>query len=489
MSQFLLILPEILLVVTLVFVVIGEITYTGEQVRLITLSAILGLAAAFAQVLISYRYGPTLAFGHALAIDEFSRFFKLIFIGLSIFTIFSTIQTSEVIPSKRPEYITLIIASTLAMCFVSSATDMVLGFLSLVFLNTASYLLAAYGKRAVLSTEAAVKYLAFGSVAGALLLYSLAILFTHAQTLNIFEMHQTLMKSPLSPQTMLIAFMFSFLALSFYIGTFPMYFLAPDLLEGSPTPISAFLSMGARTAGFAFAIRFLLSIFTQPGPVRSVWQPAGVPEWTEIVSVVSGLTMMVGALLAFRQRSAKRMVGYLVVVESGFSLMGLVVLDEVGIAAILYNFVVELLAFVGIYYILSIFFDRFQADKFDSLRGILRRSVAECVCFIVFLFCIVGSPPLPGFIGKFALIGTAVRHDRLVLAGVSVAAMIVSTVAVARLTFYLVGDFKVPSGPPAIFGRGHKYFLTALLLPLFLVGVFADWIMKFAGQSASFIFW
>ncbi len=489
MNDFLLILPEVLLVLTLAFMVIGEIAYTGEQVRLISVSALIGLTGALIQVLISYRMGTVLAFGHALTIDAFSLFFKLIFITLAIFTIFSTLQTSEISPGRRPEYIALIVAATLAMCFVASASDMILGFLSLLFLNTASYLLSAYGRRATLSTEAAVKYLSFGAVGAVLLLYSLAILFVHTQTLNIYEMHQALVRSPLPASTMLIAFMFSFLAISFYIGVFPMYFLVPDVLEGAPTPVSALLAMGTRTAGFAFSIRYLISIFTVLGPGKDQWQIASVPDWTTIVSAISGITMLVGALLAYRQRSAKRLVSYLVVVESGFSLMGLVVLDGGGIAAILYNFVVELLAFVGIYYVLSVFNDKFQADEFDSLKGLLKKSVAETICFVLFLFCIVGSPPLPGFIGKFALIGTAVRHDRLILAGMGVMAMILSTIAVARLAYYLVGDFRVSTAQVVNFSRPHKYFLTALVIPLFLVGIFADWIFGWAGKSVSFIFW
>jgi proton-translocating NADH-quinone oxidoreductase chain N len=489
MKEFFLILPEIILTLTLVFIVIGEITYTGEQVRLITLSALLGLGAAFVQVLISFRIGTSFVFEKALIVDSFSLSFKLLFIALAIFTIFSSLQTSEISPSKRSEYIALTIACTLAMCFVASATNMIFGFMSLLFLSTSSCLLAAHGKRAILSTEAAVKYLAFGAVASTFLLYSLAILFNHTQSLNIFEMHQALSKQPMLEQPALVAFVLSFFALSFYIGSFPMYFLVPDLLEGSPTPVSAFLAVGTRTAGFAFAVRYLIAIFTQPGAVHGQWKVINYSDWIEIVAAVSGITMLVGSLLAMRQRSAKRLVGYLVVMESGFSLLGLVVLDDIGLTAMLYNFVVELLAFVGIYYILSIFYDRFQADKFDSLKGLLRRSLPECICFVLFLFCVVGSPPLPGFIGKFMLIGSVVRHDRLVLAGISIFSMVLSTITVARLAYHLVGDFRVSSFPREVFNRAHNYFLSALIIPLFLAGILADRIIRWAGESVSSIFW
>lgn len=482
-------MPEIFLALTLAFVVIGEITYYGERIRLVTAISLLGLAGAFVQTIISYTYGATQVFGGVLSIDGFSLFFKLLFTMLAGLAVIAVSQTKEIVAERRTEYCILVLASSLAMCLVASATDLVLAFLSLLFLNTMSYFLAGYGRRSVLSTEAAVKYLAFGVVASSLLLYSFSILFVSTHSLNIYEMHKYLAENSPSNMIMLVIFILSFLAFSFQIGAFPMYLLVPDVLEGAPTPVSAFLSVGSRAAGFAIATRFLVVLFAQAGTTQGQWQVLGQLDWTQIVSLISGLTMMLGALLAFRQKGAKRLIGYLVVAETGFLLMGLLVLDEVGISALLYNLVIELFALMGSFFVLSFLYDELQSDRLEDLRGVLKKAVPECICLVMFLLCLVGSPPMPGFIGKFTLIGVAIRHQRLALALVAVVAMVISSVSVARLAYHLIGDFRKSEDFVVEASLSRKMFLVSLMLPLALAGIFADFVFKWAGQSLGFIFW
>lgn len=490
MKDFLLIMPEILLALTLALVIASEITYFGEQLRLVKLTSLIGLSAALVQTIISYKYGAAQVFGGVLSIDGFSLFFKVLFILLALINIFSITHSHEISDYRRSEYCALILAAVLAMCLVASASDLILAFLSLLFLNVISYFLAAYGQRSIFSTEAAVKYFAFGAVSCTLFLYSTAILFASTKTLNIYEMHKALVAVPLSHNVMLIVFMLAFLSLTFQLGTFPMYLLVPDVLQGSPTPVSGFLSVGIRAAGFAFSTRFITIVFTEPSLNPGQFQVLGKIDWTQIVSIISGLTMMIGALLAFRQKAAKRLVGYLVVAQSGFLLMGLLVMDEVGIAAILYNLVIELFALMGAFYVLCFLFDELGSDLLEHLKGVLQRAVPECICLVLFLFCLVGAPPLPGFIGKFTLIGAAIRHQRLPLALISIVSMVICTIAVAKLAFYLIGDFKKFQGASSARESYHrKIFLAALVIPMILIGVFANFVFGWAGQSLGFIFW
>ena len=482
-------MPEIFLVLTLTLVIIGEITYFGEQVRLSIGTTLLGLAAAFVQTLFIYEAGAKQVFGGSLSIDGFSLFFKLFFIFLAILSVVLVSQSEEITSSRRSEYCALILASTLAMCLVTSAADFVLIFLSLLFLNVMNYFLSAYGWRSILSTEAAVKYLAFGSVALALLLYAFAILFAYTHTLNLYQMHQALVAHPLPFQVMLVVFVLSLLAFSFQMGSFPMSLVTPDILEGSPTPVSAFLSLGARAAGFAIAIRFFIVVFAKPGDAPGQWSVLGALNWTEIISFLAALTMLVGSLLSFRQKGAKRLVGYLVVADTGYMLLGLLVLDEVGIAALLYHLVIELFALMGSFYVLAYFYDELKTDRLVDLKGMLKRAVPECICLILFLFCLVGSPPTPGFIGKFALIGVAIRHHHLVLAWIGMISMVIATGSVLRLAFHLVGDFKDAVGSPLKSQISRKAILTLLIVPLVFVGIFADFVLRWAGQSLGFIFW
>lgn len=488
MKEFLYIMPEILIAVTLAFVIASEITYEGEQLRLISVISLLGLFAAFFYTIYSYRLGSAPVFGGALCLDGFALFFKLIFISLAALTVSSVAHTEEVDRGRKTEFVALVLASALAMCLVASAADLILAYVSLLFLNIVSYFLAAFGRRSILSTEAGVKYLALGSVASALFLYSLAILFAYTHSLNIYQIHKALLSNSLPPHVMLVVFVFILLSLGFQIGAFPMYVVTPDIMEGAPTPAASFLSVGARAAGFAIAIRFLIVVFTQPGLSEGHWQVLGSIDWTRILSLVSGLTMIFGSLLALKQGSAKRLVGYLVVTETGFLLLGLLVLDQVGIAALLYNLVIQLIALTGIFYVLSFVFDEIHSDRISDLRGMLRRAVFECVCLVAFLFCLVGSPPLPGFVGKFTLLGAVIGSGRYALAVVGILAMVISTIAVTRLSYQLAGDFR-KAVVPFQSKLSRKVYLTVLVIPMALVGLFAGVVLKGAGESLGFIFW
>lgn len=489
MSEFFLLLPEIFIALTLGFVVFGEITYHGERHRLIGPTALVGLSAALIQTLITYQHGPAQVFHGALTVDGLSLFYKIIFISVAALSILTSAQTREIPQPKRTEYYALILAACLAMCLAASSADMLLAVLSLQFLNILGFFIAGFGKRSVLSVEAAVKYMVFSSVALAMFLYGLAMLFAHTHSLNIYEMHRALVASPLPDQVMLIVFVLVFLFFAFQIAAFPMYLWAPDVLQGAPTPASAFLSIGSRAAGLAVAIRFLITVFAKPGIAQGQWEVLGNLDWTKIVAVLAGATLLVGALLAFRQGAAKRLVACLVIAETGYLLLGVLVLDQVGLAAILYNGVIELFAITGIYFVLSYIYDEIGSDEIKDLAGVMGRAVPESVALILFLLTLIGVPPFPGFIGKFTLIGAAVRHQWLGLAAIAIFSMALSLVAVARLSYGLAGNLQVGLSSPLPSARGRKWFLGALLVPLAIVAIFAELVLDWAGSSLGFIFW
>lgn len=489
MKEFILLLPEFFLAVTVAGLVFSEVGYHGERVRLISTTALLGLGGAFVQTILTYQYGATQIFDKVLAIDGFSLFFKLFFTFLASLSILTSMGSREIRPDKMAEYCALIVASALAMCLAASASDLLLAFLALQFLNVLGYFLSAFGKTSVLSTEAAVKHLAFGVVSGILFLYGVAILFSATHAINIYDMHKALVSSPLSRETGLVVFTLTFLSLCFQFAAFPMHLWAPDVLEGAPTPVSAFLAIGSRAVGFAVAVRFFYVVFAQPALVQGQWQVLGGLNWPDVVALVSGITMIVGALLAFRQTGAKRMVAYLIIAQTGFLLLGLLVLDEIGMAALLYNLVVELFAILGVFYVLSFLFDELRSDRLESLKGMLARAVPECIALILFLACLIGLPPLPGFIGKFTLVGAAIRHKWHFLAVLAMISTAIATVAVSRLSFSLIGDFRKASTTPVPHDTTRRLFLVMLFVPMLLVGLFADVVLNWAGQSLHFILW
>jgi NADH-quinone oxidoreductase subunit N len=252
-----------------------------------------------------------------------------------------------------------------------------------------------------------------------------------------------------------------------------MHLWAPDAIQGAPTPVSGFISMAPRMAGIAVAIRVLTVVFSQPDGQQGSWKILGTLDWTSIVGLVAGVTMMLGSLLALRQESAKRLLGYLIVSESGFLLTGLLVQDQVGLAAILYAVLVQLFALMGTFYILSYLHERLGSDQLASFRGVMARHVPECVALVIFLVSLVGIPPLPGFIAKFALLGAVVRHGWHFLAVVCVLASALSTAAIARLLYSLLGESSSRGerviAPHEFSLQGHRALLAAFIFPIVMI--------------------
>lgn len=489
MNDFVRVLPETCIALTLVFVLIGEITYYGERVRLLSLLSVMGLGAALIQVSISYEQGNSFAFSNAVSVDGLSLFFKSLFIVLAGFSVVSAARSSEIPAKRRPEFYVLVLTSCLAMCLAAGSAELLLSFVALQAVNIVGHLLAGFGKRSLRSAEAGVKYLVLFSVSGVSFLYATGILLSATHALNIYDIHKALVANPLPRIQMLIVFMLFVLSLGSQMAAFPLSLWAPDVIEGAPTPIAGFLSVGVPATGFAVAIRLFLATFTEASEVHGQWKVLGDFQWTEVLTLLAGATMLFGAFLSLRQTSAKRMLGCLVVAQTGYYLMGLLVLDEVGVAAVLYNLLVGLFALIGAFYVLSFFHDELGSDQLADYKGVLNRAVPECICLVLFLFCVVGVPPLPGFLAKFTLIGVVIRHGQLSLAAVAILAMALSTITVSRLAFSLVGDFRTPSSKPRRVSPQRNIFLAAILVPMLFVGVFAQFFLSWAGRSLGFIFW
>jgi NADH-quinone oxidoreductase subunit N len=489
MKELVLLLPEIYLLMTLIGVLASEIGYQGESVRLVTGTALLGLTGALLQVLLTYPYCPQWALGGALAIDGPAFFFKILFLLMSIQAVFTLLYSKEVQIERRAEYCAFIVAAALAMCLTASAANVLLGFLALQFVQILFYFLSAFGKNSSAAIEAALKQWAFSILCSFLFLIGIVFLFAWTQALSFHEIRQALIVAPLNGLRGWVVFSFVFLGLSFQLGVFPMYLWVPDGVEGAPTPVSGFLFMGSCTAALSFALRFFLEVFSQPA-FGSVGE-RGLSEinWPLFLAVISGATLLIGPLLALRQKAAKRMLACLLVSEGGFFLLGLLVLDPRGIQAIFYCVLVEIFCVMGAFYTLSFFSDEAGSDRLIDLRGALKSAPPECLALLLFLGCLIGLPPLPGFVGKFALIESAVEHRWYFLSVLSIVSMALSVgvwaIFASHLTHHFVGH-PAPIAPP---NRQRGALLFMLVLPLFLIMVFSDVVFYWAEQSLKLILW
>ncbi|MEK7399867.1 MAG: NADH-quinone oxidoreductase subunit N [Candidatus Poribacteria bacterium] len=489
-QDFIFVLPEIFLALTICFILVAEITYHGEKIRLVSATALVGLGTALLQSVIVMMKGPARVFSGSMAIDGLTFFFRILFIGLGAITIISSVTSKEINPTMRAEYTVLLVASCLGMCVSASATDVVLGFLALQLSIMSGYFLAGYSKWHPPGNEAAIKIMIGNVTAAAFLAYGLAMIFASTGQLNMQDIHISLMSSGLSQKETLMTFVFILFAICFPLGIFPFHFWSPDVAEGAPTPVSSFLSVGIKSAALALGLRLIMALFAQPALTLGQWQILGQLEWPRILAVISSVSMLYGALLAFRQQSAKRLMGYLLVSQTGALLMGMLVLDDRGITAILFNLLVELIAVTGVFYVLSVFYDEAKTDNLEKLKLITKRAIPETIALIFFVMCIVGLPPTPGFFGKFALFEIALRYGWSLLLIVAILSMTISVIAASRLIYNMVGGLgAVYSERALVVDSWRRVFIYVLLAPLVVAAVFVQPIFEWLGKSIKFILW
>jgi proton-translocating NADH-quinone oxidoreductase chain N len=489
MKDFILLLPELFLALTVAGLIFSEIGYHGEKVRLMSAIALLGLGGAFAQAVLTGAFEPTRVFGGILSVDPLALFFKFFFILLAAMTVMGSFRSREIPEDRRSEYLALVVAGTLAMCLMASVSDLLFAFLCLQFLNIVSHFLVAFGTRNLSSTEAAIKHLVFAGVAGALLLFGSALLFSATHSTKIYEIHQLLSQNPLAQPSGSVIFVLLFLAVSFQIAAAPMSIWAPDVLQGAPTPVAAFLSIGSRAAGFAFAIRLIWVVFAEPSQVVGQWKVMGGVDWPKFVGWVAGLTLSVGALLSLRQTSVKRLISYLLIAQTGFLLLGFLVLDEGGLAALFFQILVELFSVMGVATIVSQFVDELHSDQIEDWKGLMARAVPESLALILFLAALVGIPPLSGSIAKFTLIGIAFERGWPALAGLALLSWAFCGIAVFRVSYGLISDFRSEKRPSFNHGWLQRSVLFGFLLPIILIGLFADRVIGWSLSSLRQILW
>ena len=495
-------LPEGLLALTLIGILVSEIGYHGERGRLNAGIALVGIGAAWVQLWILYAGGAAKGFGDGFYLDGPAFFFKNLFLLLGFYAVLTSFSSEEIPTHRRSEFYTLVVGGCLAMGICASAGDLLVALIGFQAVHLCVFALSGFSKRSTLSVESAVKVLLPGAICFLVLVIAVSILFHQAQTLNLGELKIALAARPLPRDSSLTLFLLVLLGLSFPMLSFPMFHWVPDGLQGAPTPVSSFVAIGLRLTGFSLFLRWVLFLFSQPTLTSGKWMVSGDWDWSGSLAAVAGATMITGPLLALQQKNAKRLVGALIAGETGILMMGVLVLNRLGIGALLYSLFTQVFSILGVFYVLSRIWDLVGDDHLDSFRGLLHRCRLEIFGLALFLVCLVGLPPSPGFVGKFALIGAAFHDGWPVLSGLAVISTLLSAVAAFRLIDACVGDFKTStsmeptetsdatiSGLSSDAARVRSLTLISLVVPVILMGIFSDWLLRWSAHSLSLILW
>ncbi len=460
-----LLLPELILAAFASLVILVDLFLPPNQKEVNVAVSLVGIVlAAIASITLIGRNATS--FSGMLVVDDYAIFFKLAFLLAAGLVALSATAFVKRNPGSEGEFYGLLLFSTTGMMLMASTRELISIYLALELTSISLYLLAGVAKRNLKSSEAAIKYLLLGALSSAILLYGMALLYGLSGSTELSGIAQAVGKNA-SPALLLGMSMVA-AGFGFKIAAVPFQMWAPDVYEGAPTPVTAFLSVASKAAGFAVIIR----VFT-------VALPAVQPEWVNIFAVLSALTMVLGNIVALSQRNIKRMLAYSSIGHAGYILMGVAAATASGVSSVMFYLVgytvTNLVAF-GVVVLAS---RAVPDDTIEGYSGLHKRSPVLALALAIALLSLAGLPPMVGFFAKFYLFAAAFQAG---LTWLVVVGLLMSAVSLFYYTWVIRQMYLVApsSEEPIQFPTASFVSVATALAMVFVLGLFSDPFLAFA---------
>ncbi|GIX05882.1 MAG: hypothetical protein KatS3mg115_0285 [Candidatus Poribacteria bacterium] len=413
-----------------------------------------------------------------VADDGLAWFFKLVILGTALLTCLVSIRSPEVFDAFRGEFFVLVVFAALGMVLMAGAANLLMLYLAMETASLSSYVLAGFLSGQSRSAEASFKYVIYGAVASGVMLFGLSLLFGIGGTLDLAELPAALAGA--SPLAVVLALLFVLAGLGYKLASVPFHMWSPDVYEGAPLPVTAFLSVASKAGAFALTLRFFDEAFGD----RAI---ALATQWPLLLALISLLTMTIGNLAAIGQRNMKRLLAYSSIAHGGYLLMGVVALANPAVraeamAAVGFYFVAYLFMNLGAFYVVQHLAEpeRLNSEMIADYAGLLRRSPFLAVALSIFLFSLIGIPPFAGFWAKLYLFEAFVRAG-LEAEGIAggrhlwlVVAALLNTAISLYYYLYVVKTMCFDSAVEDRPVRAHPAFvglMLVLLIPTFVLGL------------------
>lgn len=398
-------LPEIFLFLWALVVFLFDLLSKRRSESAVGYLTLLGLLIC-GGLLATTGYGR--GFGNMFFSEPMALFFKIIFLGSAFMAVGSSFGIiKQKIVNHRGEYFGLILLSTVGMMFLASSQELLSLWIGLELTTIPLFILAAFFKDDKLSVEAGIKYFVFGAFSSALLLYGFSFLYGMSGTTEIVAMKMNLAALFIANGSLgvvpLVAMVMIIAGLGFKLSLPPFHQWAPDVYEGSPTPIAAFLSVGSKAAGLvAFAKIFVNGLW-------AFWGAEMAPnDWGYLTGILACAAMIYGNVVAIRQTNIKRMLAYSSIAQAGYIMIGMVAVNEWGLEAVGFYVFAYLFANMGAFAIVAIVEDKTGSCQIGTYRGLSQSSPGLAACMAVFLLSLAGIPPLAGFLAKYKVFAAAI---------------------------------------------------------------------------------
>ncbi len=381
-------LPEIVVVTgACILLILGQLVPKGQGYFLVWASAATVLVATMATLLLAGEVRP--AYSGMFIADRFAVFFKMVFYLSTILTFLLSRKYAEIEEIALSEYYVLLLFALSGMMIMASATDLLSIYVGLELMALSTYVLTGFLRKERRSNEAALKYVVLGGVSTGIFLYGVSLIYGITGTTQLDGMAAAVTGDPLDPG-LLLAVVFIVAGLVFKVGAVPFHMWVPDVYEGAPTTITAFMSVAPKAAGFAVILRVFLNPLV-----------AASDAWI-IVAVIAVVTMALGSFVALVQDNFKRLLAYSSIAHAGFALFGVVAGGADGIAGVMLYLLIYAFMNLGIFGIVIMMRNGdFSGEVIEDYAGFAKSHRGLALLMLLYLFSLAGIPPTAGFFAKF----------------------------------------------------------------------------------------
>ncbi len=477
-------LPELIVCTGALLVLISDVALSRDRQARVAWVALLSLGAAAAMLSAMSATEATIARG-MFAVDGFAIFFKLLFVMAAAVTVLLSHRYLTIEGGRPGEYYFLVLCATAGMMVMASGIDLITLFIGLETMAVCFYILAGFLRPNRRSNEAAVKYYLLGAFSLALLLYGMSLLYGLTGTTELRAISTTL-ASGSGGRLLAVAVMLVVAGMGFKIAAVPFHMWAPDVYEGAPTPITAFLSVGSKAASFAMLMRIFfegMPAFHLDGLGTIFGQPLG---WASFFYVLSVLSMTVGNLAALTQTNVKRLLAYSSIAHAGYILIGIVAATPRGISAALLYLVVYAFMQLGAFGVIVLMRRHdIAGDELRDLAGLSSRQPAIAIAMLLFMLSLGGIPPTAGFMGKIWLFASAIEAGYFGLAVIGVLNSALSLYYYVRVVVYVWVRREEPGTPPIVLSRAMVVALAFAAAGTLILGIYPRVLFELAQASAA----
>jgi NADH-quinone oxidoreductase subunit N len=473
LSDFYYILPELVLTGGALLVLIADVLLPRHSGRALAWITLIVIGATTASLVPFTSTHVEVAHG-LLAVDRFALFFKAVFLLSAAITVLMSVRYLEIEGATPGEYYFLILCATLGMMIMAGGIDLITIFIGLETMAVSFYILAGFIKPNQKSNEAAVKYFLLGAFSLGILLYGMSLMYGLSGTTNLRVMAPVFF----GPETqhdprLILAVILVVAGVGFKIAAVPFHMWAPDVYEGAPTPVTAFLSVGSKAAAFAMILRIFLEGL-----------PAMIHDWQMLFEALAIVTMTVGNLAALTQSNLKRMLAYSSIAHAGYILIGLVAGTPRGVSAMLIYLFIYSFMQLGAFAVI-VFMRRRDVvgDELKDFSGLHVRHPYATFAMLLFMLSLGGIPPTAGFMAKFWIFSAAIDAHYYWLAVIGVLNSAVSLYYYVRLVVFMYvkkdATGSEPSTTPAL-----TVALAVALVATIGIGIYPRVLFEIAEASA-----